>query len=59
MLAMLTLLTLLALLTMLKQCLHRGIRACVYCNMVRALWYFGFMALWALDQRDGVGGVDG
>ena len=48
----LILLTLLTLITLPKHCLHSGICACTYCY--RALWYYGYMTLLALEQKNGV-----
>ena len=47
----LILLTLLTLLTLPKHCLNSGIYACTYCY--RGLWYYGYMALLALEQKMG------
>ena len=52
----LILLTLLTLLTLPKHCLNSGIYACTYCY--RGLWYYGYMALLAFEQKMGLSEMD-
>ena len=54
----LTLITLFTLLSLLKHCVHSSIYAYICCYMFRALCWSGYMALWALEQKNEMVGVD-